>query len=71
MPALFGKNLAMTDPAERRLMTKLSGALLVLVVASAVFTGNRTANIVIGVLILTLGTYMIVRSVRLRKKGMS
>ncbi|HWT07204.1 MAG TPA: hypothetical protein VN224_15675 [Xanthomonadales bacterium] len=50
-------------------MTKLAAALIVLAGIGALFASNRTAQIVIGVLIVTLGAYMIVRSTRLRKNG--
>ncbi|MDQ6926486.1 MAG: SLBB domain-containing protein [Candidatus Eremiobacteraeota bacterium] len=40
--------------------------LILLVGLGAVFAGNRTASVVIGLLIVTLGAYMIVRTIRLR-----
>lgn len=55
--------------SERLLMTKLATTLIILAAIGAEFAGNRAVNIVTGLLLIAVGAYMIVRTVRLHKNG--
>ena len=59
----------MNSSRDTLLLSKLAGVLMMLVGIGAGFSGNRPATAIVGVLLIALGGYTIVRAVRPRANG--